>query len=763
MTTRTPEKTTQIPDLPREFGDDGGHFYRCYDELAEKSDENLVKNLKAQLDGILIFAGLFAGVNSTFLVFTLPQLSANPADDTNALLLQIALGINSNITSKADLPSASFLPSPSIYLVNVLFSVSLMLALFSSLLAVLGQQWIVYYRKRGGGGAENQRWEQLRRYLGAKRWRLEFVLDDLVPSLLQLGLVMFCIAFATHVGTLSQALNRVIVRLLYVAAATILAMATCAALDPWCPFKQPLSRIARPVASAVLVSFACSVYYSVLLFILLRTRIVHAIWPHVPVNTLYVRYGFLKLVKMAIVDVGHYYRQFLFAGIRSSEDPGGLKIEALRRVICTSEDRDALIHAAVNLQVLRDERALSSLAKHPEFGLLLFQLQDAAMREAEHGGSSNRSSLVQSKVLTASYLHFMISTCLDPYINGFGRALRIQVTSMTVIFSEQMSHLEDGSILALKTSCDEFSHRMTLLFSIRVAYIILESAKNRSLPDLRAAVGSVLETSAGNHDLRLGFIMVSLMIFRTQSGDEGWDDPNYRPQNEFLRTLFTAYRETSERKMFETISEALTTASARWRGKPYHEIYVWLFELCLLPGREEIYKVYQQAVLKYVGNHLLSLENWIREEGASGIKRQHGRDYQNRYVQAVAGFFADKNYSSLEAWIRISIPMVRYLRSVKELMENRSDHPENRKTMDLILRMESAFARPQSVGASAIDANLEQSTVSSNFRQLLDGIGLSIPAKALVSTQENGLQVATGHDDGKRVGLPEIVYDMWGN
>ncbi|KIO18412.1 hypothetical protein M407DRAFT_31916, partial [Tulasnella calospora MUT 4182] len=239
MTTRLPEKLTEMPDMPKEFGSDGGHFYRHYDELAEELDEDLVTSLKAQLDDILIFAGLFAGVNTAFLAFTLPQMSADPADDTNALLLQIALGGNGSIASAADLPSASFTPPPRIYPINVLFSVSLTLALLSSFLAVLGQQWVVYYRKRGGGGPEYQRWEQLRRYLGAKRWRLELVLDDVVPSLLQLGLVIFCIAFALYLGTLSQSLNRVIAWLLGVAAATILAMSTCSAFDPWCPFKMP--------------------------------------------------------------------------------------------------------------------------------------------------------------------------------------------------------------------------------------------------------------------------------------------------------------------------------------------------------------------------------------------------------------------------------------------------------------------------------------------------------------------------------------------
>ncbi|KIO18415.1 hypothetical protein M407DRAFT_246487 [Tulasnella calospora MUT 4182] len=90
MSTRFPEKLTTLPDIPKEFGDDGGHFYRYYDELADEIDEDLVRSLKAQLDGILIFAGLFAGVNSAFLALTLPQMTADPADDSNALLLQTA-------------------------------------------------------------------------------------------------------------------------------------------------------------------------------------------------------------------------------------------------------------------------------------------------------------------------------------------------------------------------------------------------------------------------------------------------------------------------------------------------------------------------------------------------------------------------------------------------------------------------------------------------------------------------------------------------
>ncbi|KAG9046898.1 hypothetical protein FS837_003443 [Tulasnella sp. UAMH 9824] len=235
MNTRFEEKLTAIPEIPKEFGEDGGHFYRYYDALADEIDEDMVKSLKAQLDGILIFAGLFAGVNSAFLALTLPEMSPDPADDTNALLLQLVTGGNGSIHSAQDLPSASFTAPSRIFPVNILFSLSLSLALMASFLAVLGQKWLVYYRKRSGGGAEAQRWEQLRRYLGAKRWRLEAILDDILPSLLQLGLVIFCISFVLYLGTLSRPICYTVAVPIGLALACVLAMASIVpplAIDP---------------------------------------------------------------------------------------------------------------------------------------------------------------------------------------------------------------------------------------------------------------------------------------------------------------------------------------------------------------------------------------------------------------------------------------------------------------------------------------------------------------------------------------------------
>ncbi|KAG8957636.1 hypothetical protein FRC05_009703, partial [Tulasnella sp. 425] len=53
--TREYTAPSELPDIPKEFGQDNGEFYKHYDALAEKLDDNMVKSLKEQLDGLLLF------------------------------------------------------------------------------------------------------------------------------------------------------------------------------------------------------------------------------------------------------------------------------------------------------------------------------------------------------------------------------------------------------------------------------------------------------------------------------------------------------------------------------------------------------------------------------------------------------------------------------------------------------------------------------------------------------------------------------------
>lgn len=73
MNTRYEEKLKELPEVPKAFGEDGGYFYRYYDALADEIDDDMVKSLKAQLDGILIYVRT---------IYPLPR-----ASDSNPLTL----------------------------------------------------------------------------------------------------------------------------------------------------------------------------------------------------------------------------------------------------------------------------------------------------------------------------------------------------------------------------------------------------------------------------------------------------------------------------------------------------------------------------------------------------------------------------------------------------------------------------------------------------------------------------------------------------
>ncbi|KAG8945296.1 hypothetical protein FRC04_001073 [Tulasnella sp. 424] len=414
----------EVPVIPQAFGQDGGEFLRRYDALADEIDDDMVKGLKEQLDGLLIFAGLFAGVNSAFLALTLPLMSPDPADDTNALLrennailLQLASGRNDRLRSAQALPSETFSPVGKVLTVNLLFSVSLTLALISSFMAVLGRQWLVYYRKRSGGGPDRQRWEQLKRFLGAERWGLEWALDDFLPSILQIGLIIFCISLTIYLSTLHPTLSNVVGTFMCTGLTVLIITALLATWDKFCPFQSPLSHlISRSTASAtrlparlagltreVLRQFTKFPIRFELADLLEPLAYVFLGPPYVLIlvvldllitmkwvlrNT--VRYCFagqseaswsgLRLdmeIIPDIIDLPSSLVRFasqLLPGKRQEEDPGELQIFAIKRAICISDDALTLLHGVSNILAISDSHLLNILAADDDFTTRLSEL-----------------------------------------------------------------------------------------------------------------------------------------------------------------------------------------------------------------------------------------------------------------------------------------------------------------------------------------------------------------------------------------------------
>lgn len=338
-------------------------------------------------------------------------MSANPADDINALLFQLVTGNNNSIQAIDDLPSASFSPPPTIYPINLLFSMSLAIALLSSFLAVLGQQWLVQYRKRGGGGSDYQRWEQLRRHLGAKRWGLELILGNVLPTLLQFGLFIFCVSFALFLGTLNPTMAYAIAAPMGFAAAAIFGFAVCAAWDQWCPFKSPLSYFLhitlRPSLLLLGRTAAAGIYVSLTTFKRVKHSIQTVILPLISPGQR------VRRSDVSLEEVAKLARKLAESVLvwlqthssRPADHPEDLKAAVVKRVICTSEDSEALVLAATNLQAYKDDEGLHRLLQNDEFHDRLHDLFHTSHRERKESNIRG----VETKVLGNAFLYIILS------------------------------------------------------------------------------------------------------------------------------------------------------------------------------------------------------------------------------------------------------------------------------------------------------------------------------------------------------------------
>ncbi|TCD68770.1 hypothetical protein EIP91_009783 [Steccherinum ochraceum] len=178
-------------------------FWTRYKEEATEYDTEFLHKYREDMDTSMIFAGLFSAVTATVASMTIPDLSPNPADTTNALLQNIWMSVNH--TSGAA-PSAAPLPTwngppASVVWVQCLLYTSLACSLFAALGAVLGKQWLNRYNSVDEHGSLEERCRtRHRKFTAMEEWHFRRVLEAL-PVLLQLSLLLFGLALSAFMFT----------------------------------------------------------------------------------------------------------------------------------------------------------------------------------------------------------------------------------------------------------------------------------------------------------------------------------------------------------------------------------------------------------------------------------------------------------------------------------------------------------------------------------------------------------------------------------
>ncbi|KAJ6503765.1 hypothetical protein C8R45DRAFT_1070321 [Mycena sanguinolenta] len=216
-------------------------IWAIYVAEAEKYDKALIESWKCNMEGMLIFAGLFSASLTAFLIESYKTLNADP---TVQLLTQISIQLSGSSNCSAVPPLPAYSPPTSALVCNGLWFTSLGLSLSCALVATLLEQWARDYIHRSEMKSSPLKRARIFSFLyyGLRRFSLHAVVD-IVPLLLHAALLLFLaglVAFLIPVSIPMSVLSAVILVVISGVYA-ILTFHPLRYLDS--PYRTPLSGI----------------------------------------------------------------------------------------------------------------------------------------------------------------------------------------------------------------------------------------------------------------------------------------------------------------------------------------------------------------------------------------------------------------------------------------------------------------------------------------------------------------------------------------
>ncbi|PBK79694.1 hypothetical protein ARMGADRAFT_860882, partial [Armillaria gallica] len=186
------------PSEPFEEAAPTSSIWRAYLKESWNYDTDMLGNKRGQVNILLVFAGLFSAVVSTFIAQSstnlrpdYQQLSAYLLFDQNNIQRAIANGTPlDQITTSGTDPTAPFTPNTLDLWVNVVWFASLTLSLATALFAVLADEWYCHYLSPVAGDPQVRSRTRQLRYTGLIEWRVS-TLIKVLPLLLHLSLGLF--------------------------------------------------------------------------------------------------------------------------------------------------------------------------------------------------------------------------------------------------------------------------------------------------------------------------------------------------------------------------------------------------------------------------------------------------------------------------------------------------------------------------------------------------------------------------------------------
>ncbi|KAK0489959.1 hypothetical protein EDD18DRAFT_561564 [Armillaria luteobubalina] len=240
-------KARYPPDPYGQKMSDKARIWSIYLDEAANFDADMLAEWRDTIDVLLVFAGLFSAVLTTFVVQTSQNMQPDYSQASTFLLLEIlkATALNGSQTAIPSSPTDLFSPSRSDEWLNSLWFVSLTLSLIAALVAVLIKQWLhQYVAVVSDSSARDRARIRHMRFAGLQTWQVPVIIE-LLPVLLHVSLALFFAGLAIFLFSLNM---KVAWLVSIISAATYMTYVITLILPlvyPYCPYKVPLTLYAH--------------------------------------------------------------------------------------------------------------------------------------------------------------------------------------------------------------------------------------------------------------------------------------------------------------------------------------------------------------------------------------------------------------------------------------------------------------------------------------------------------------------------------------
>ncbi|KAJ3526059.1 hypothetical protein NM688_g8307 [Phlebia brevispora] len=207
-------RVSTLSDVEENSSSFDGDPLATVDKTMRSIDEGKVHDCKEDMDTLLVFAGLYSAVLTSFLVQSYQNLLEDPQQVTVNLLRQISLqtssyeltnGFLTSTVSPAS-PPTPFQAAGADIRINVCWFASLILSLSTASFGILVKQWLREYLAIDRTVPQ----ERLRilyfRARGLEQWRL-YDIAAALPLMLQLSLALFFVGLCFFTGEIHPAVR----------------------------------------------------------------------------------------------------------------------------------------------------------------------------------------------------------------------------------------------------------------------------------------------------------------------------------------------------------------------------------------------------------------------------------------------------------------------------------------------------------------------------------------------------------------------------